>query len=125
MKPPGALRIVSTPTALLKPYGRPRITPITALGARKFTATTRRPFFDVCLTPTHTLICGIHDVSGLPWAATIPMVAFLVRIAILWPLSVYVKRLIIKQLKLYTRLQESSIALAKQTRQEHGDKSPQ
>ena len=126
MKLPSALRIVSTPTALLKPNSRLKITPMTALGARKFTATTRRPLLDVlCLTQTHTLICGIHDVSGLPWAATIPLVAFLVRIAILLPLYAYIKRLRAKQVKLFSRLQEASIALEKQIRQEHGDKSPQ
>ena len=52
---------------------------VSPLSARKFSASTRRPFLDECLLGTHTLISGVHNMTGLPWAATIPLTAFLAR----------------------------------------------
>ena len=88
MKPPSILRIVSRPTAFVKPYGPPKIGQIEVLNARRFTATPRRLFLDECLVQTHTFINGIHDMTGLPWAATIPLTALLVRVAMI-PVDTY------------------------------------
>ena len=125
MKPPIMFRIASRPIALLRPYHRPTMAPLAALSARKFSASTRRPFLDECLLGTHTLISGVHNMTGLPWAATIPLTAFLVRIFILLPLSVYTGRIRARMWRLYPRLVEARTAIEKDVRQQHGNKSQQ
>lgn len=107
----------------MKSYHRTIIGQIAPLNARRFTATPRRPFLDECLVQTHTLISGIHDVTGLPWAASIPLTAFLVRIVVLTPINVYSRGLREKQWKLFSRFEESRIATEKKIKQEHGKKS--
>lgn len=123
MKPPSVLRVLSRPTALLKPHHSPKIAQLPALDARKFTVTTRRPFLPECLSQTHTLISGLHGMTGLPWVATIPLFAFLVRTVIHLPLSAYCYKLKVKRLMLY---KESRIAVEeKNARLEDREKSPQ
>ena len=112
MKPPSVLRVLSRPTALLKPHHSPKIAQLPALDARKFTVTTRRPFLPECLSQTHTLISGLHGMTGLPWVATIPLFAFLVRTVIHLPLGAYCYKLEVKRLKLY---KESRIAVDSRT----------
>ena len=56
---------------------------------RKFHASPQRPFLDSCFSGTHAVITGIHGVSGLPWAATLPLTALLLRVAIIGPLITY------------------------------------
>lgn len=107
----------------MKSYHRTFIGQIAPLNAREFTATPRRPFLDECLVQTHTLISGIHDVTGLPWAASIPLTAILVRIVILTPISAYSRGLREKSWKLFSRFEESRIATEKKIKQEHGNKS--
>ena len=89
MKPAIMLRIASRPMSLLKPYHPPKIVPLATLSARNFTASTRRPFLDECLLGTHTLISGVHNMTGLPLAATIPLIAFLVRALTMLPTEKY------------------------------------
>lgn len=123
MKPPSVLRVLSRPTALLKPHHSPKIAQLPALDARQFTVTTRRPFLPECLSQTHTLISGLHGMTGLPWVATIPLFAFLVRTVIHLPLSAYCYNLKVKRLMLY---KESRIAVEeKNARLEDREKSPQ
>lgn len=127
MKSPIVLRIVSRPLLLdhLKPYQRPNLVQLAALNARKFSTTTRRPFLDECLALTHTLITGIHDTTGLSWAATIPLTAFLVRVVIVLPAHIYVTRVNSKRWLLGPRFELSRIAIEKKVRQDHRDKSEQ
>ena len=99
--------------------------PLAALSARKFSASTRRPFVDECLLGTHTLISGIHNLTGLPWAATIPLIAFLVKCLIMFPLNAYATRMIAKSHRLCPRLLETRTAVEKKVRQQHGNKSHQ
>ena len=125
MKPPIMLRIASRPVTLLKPYHRPKMTPSAALFARKFSASTRRPFVNECLLGTHSLISGIHNMTGLPWAATIPLIAFLVKICIMVPLNVYFSRMYDRSVRLCPRLIETRTAVEKRVGQQHRDKSHQ
>ena len=125
MKPPIMLRIASRPTLLLKPYHPPKRTPLAPLNARKFSASTRRPFLDACLLGTHTLISGVHNMTGLPWAATIPLIAFLVRVLTIFPTSAYAYRMYVRSWRLYPRLIEVRTAIEKNVRRQHGDKSQQ
>ena len=125
MKPPSVLRVMPRPKTSTRPYHRPKIGRIAALNARRFSATTpRRLFLDECLVQTHTFISGVHDMTGLPWAATIPLVAILVRIVILNPLHAYCNWAFEKQCKRFSQLEESRIAIEKKVQQQHGHKSP-
>lgn len=119
------LRTVSRPLYRLKPYHPPNIVQSAALNARKFSATTQRPFLDECLALTNTLITGIHDTTGLSWATTIPLSAFLVRVFLVLPANVYADRAVKRLWRLHPRLEESKTAIEKKVRQEHRDKSPQ
>ncbi|KAI4253212.1 MAG: hypothetical protein L6R42_007673 [Xanthoria sp. 1 TBL-2021] len=56
---------------------------------RFFHATPQPQFIDTCLSETHTLITGLHSVTGLPWAATLPLTALLIRFGLIAPLSTY------------------------------------
>ena len=125
MKPPIMLRFTSRPILLLKPHHPPKTAPLAALNARKFSASTRRPFLDACLLGTHTLISGVHNMTGLPWAATIPLIAFLVRALTMIPTSAYSYRMQVRSWILYPRLIEARTAIEKNVRRQHGDKSQQ
>lgn len=124
MRPPIVLRTLSRPLAHLKPYHPSNNVPA-ALTARKFSATTQRPFVDECLALTHTLITGIHDTTGLSWAATIPLTAFLARVLIVLPANVYANRVTAKLRRLHPRFEEFRTVIEKKVRQEHRDKSQQ
>ena len=119
------LRIALRPVFLLKSYHRPKMAPLATLSARKFSASTRRPFLDECLLGTHTLISGVHNITGLPWAATIPLIAFLARALTMLTFNAYASRSIERSRKLYPRLIETRTAIEKKVRQQHGDKSQQ
>lgn len=123
MKSRSIFRIVSRPTVFIKPYHQPKILQTATLNVRKFSATPRRPFLDECLVQTHTFISAIHDMTGLPWAASIPLVAVLVRLVILHPLHIYGGIVYERQVKLYFQLAESRIGLEKKIKQEHSNKS--
>ncbi|KAI4104112.1 MAG: hypothetical protein LQ339_003965 [Xanthoria mediterranea] len=59
------------------------------LSRRFFHVTSKTRFIDTCLSETHTLITGLHSVTGLPWAATLPLTALLIRFGLIAPLSTY------------------------------------
>ena len=56
---------------------------------RAFHASSPRLFLDECVYATHTVFTGIHSSTGLPWAATLPLVAVLVRLTITGPIAAY------------------------------------
>ena len=123
MKSPSIIRVVSRPTALVQPYHSPRMGQIASLNARKFSTTPRRLFLDECFVQTHTLLTGVHDMTGLPWAASIPLVAVLVRIVILHPLDIYASKVYGRQLKVSRHMLESKAAIEKKIQQVHRNKS--
>ena len=63
--------------------------------------------------------------TGLPWAATIPLIAFLVKTCIMVPLSVYFSRMYDRSVRLYPQLIQTRTAVEKRVGQQHGDKSHQ
>ena len=73
--------------------------PRTSKLTRDFSATPQRPLIDGCLIGTHTLITALHDSTGLSWAATIPLFAFLVRLVILTPVEAFGARAFEKRVK--------------------------
>lgn len=59
------------------------------LSRRFFHVTSKAQFIDTCLSETHTLITSLHSATGLPWAATLPLTALLIRFGLIAPLSTY------------------------------------
>ena len=82
-----------TATLKLRLSGSPHhihsINPRAFVPRRRFHASPQRPFLESCLTGTHALITGIHSATGLPWAATLPLTALLLRVTIIGPLTTY------------------------------------
>ena len=56
---------------------------------RKFHASPRKFFVAECIDQTQNLITGLHGITGLPWAFTLPLTAMLIRLGILGPLATY------------------------------------
>lgn len=61
--------------------------------SRAFHASSQHRFLDTCFGIVHTGLTGMHSFTGLPWWATIPCFALVVRTFILGPLTVYLYRL--------------------------------
>lgn len=59
---------------------------------RNFHVSPRRQLIAECVDQTQNLIIGLHSITGLPWAATLPLAAVLIRIGILGPLATYAHR---------------------------------
>ena len=89
MKSPLFFLVASRPIALLKTYHPPKFNQLTPSNTRKFSTTPRPQFLDECLMQTHSLITGIHDITGLPWAASTPLAALLIRVTIRLPTEAY------------------------------------
>lgn len=123
MTSPRIFRVASRPITLAKSHHPPKFNQVAPTNARKFSTTPRRQFLDECLVQTHSLLTGIHDISRLSWATSIPLVAFLVRIVILHPLGKYSRHVCRKQSKAYLQLSESRLALEKKIEREHRNKS--
>ena len=56
---------------------------------RRFHATPHPRLIDECLSGTHALIIGLHNVTGLSWSATLPLTAILIRTILIAPISTY------------------------------------
>ncbi|RAL09506.1 putative mitochondrial export translocase Oxa2 [Aspergillus homomorphus CBS 101889] len=61
------------------------------LQSRSFHSTKPNPFFAEVMSSSSWFFHGIHDISGLPWAYSIPLTALLVRTVIPLPLQMYTK----------------------------------
>ena len=78
------------------------------------------------LLQTHALISGIHDMTGLPWAASIPLAAFLAKTATIVLQTAYGAMLYRKRLDVWATHEATKIALErKKVEQEHKAMSPQ
>lgn len=56
---------------------------------RRFHPTGKAQFISEVLNLSSDLLHGVHSVTGLPWAASIPLTAFIVRMTVALPLQVY------------------------------------
>ena len=124
MKSSTIFRLISRPTALARPCHQRRIGPRTAKLSRDFSASPQRPFIDECLIGTHTVITAVHDSTGLSWAVTIPLLAFLVRIVILTPVEALSLGMYEKRSEVERQFEGSVSAIEKKVQQEHKDKNP-
>ena len=53
---------------------------------------TQSTLLDTCCSQTHEAICALHDITGLPWAVTLPLTAILLRSTIILPISIWSRR---------------------------------
>ncbi|CAG8978647.1 hypothetical protein HYALB_00009463 [Hymenoscyphus albidus] len=61
--------------------------------SRAFHASPRPRFLETFIAPTHTLFEGVHSLTGLPWAYSIPLTAIVIRSFITLPISMYTRRI--------------------------------
>ncbi|KAI9805493.1 MAG: hypothetical protein M1825_000744 [Sarcosagium campestre] len=67
---------------------------------RAFHSSPRRQVLEPILSSTHTVIEAIHSGSGLPWVASLPLTALLIRVIIVTPFTYYSRRVGQRQLAL-------------------------
>jgi inner membrane protein COX18 len=67
---------------------------------RAFHASPKPQFVDGLVSGTHEILSGIHSISGLPWAYTIPLAALGVRAVLILPLTLYTRRRLQRQASL-------------------------
>ncbi|KAI9829102.1 MAG: hypothetical protein M1832_000125 [Thelocarpon impressellum] len=60
---------------------------------------------EATLSTTHSLLSSLHSATGLPWSATLPLAALLIRLSITTPLTLYTRRSQQRQLSLQPLLQ--------------------
>ncbi|EKD16527.1 uncharacterized protein L3040_001263 [Drepanopeziza brunnea f. sp. 'multigermtubi'] len=70
------------------------------------------------INASHTALDGLHSLTGLPWAYSIPLFALLLRCTIILPISIYQRRAILKQASLLPLLQSWRHALQHETMRE-------
>lgn len=88
---------------------------------RGFHATSRRCFVDECLVQTHTLINGVHNLSELPWAASLPLTALLTGALVIFPFQCYSRKITTNLQRLAPSLEEAvRVAQVKATKANPG-----
>ncbi len=65
-----------------------------------FHTTPRLQWGSALMSDTHTILQNLHTTTELSWALTLPLSAFLVRLVIILPISLYTRRAQQKQLQL-------------------------
>ncbi|KAL4930663.1 putative mitochondrial export translocase Oxa2 [Aspergillus undulatus] len=58
---------------------------------RRFHQTRSAPFLNEALDAASGIVYGVHSASHLPWALSIPLTAFLVRMGVAFPLQIFYK----------------------------------
>ncbi|KAI9054083.1 hypothetical protein LZ554_001254 [Drepanopeziza brunnea f. sp. 'monogermtubi'] len=76
------------------------------------------------INASHTALDGLHSLTGLPWAYSIPLFALLLRCTIILPISIYQRRALLKQASLGPLLQSWRHALQHETIREAGHLGP-
>lgn len=67
---------------------------------RAFHATSHTRFLDVCFEQTYTILNGLHTLTGLPWALTLPLAGVGVRILLVGPFTIISNDVIRRRLAL-------------------------
>jgi mitochondrial inner membrane protein COX18 len=67
---------------------------------RAFHASPKPRLIHTLLSSTHDLFTGLHTITHLPWALTLPLSALLIRLSITLPLTLYTRRAQQRQLDL-------------------------
>lgn len=124
MKSFSLVRAIGGPNIRQFPHQYPlRSHKVSPLSTREFHITPPRRFLDECLIQTHTIINGLHDVTGLPWAGSIPLTGLVLAALIRLPISFYVRSIIRRQNELVPELAKYGDTLQKKIIQENVDKN--
>ena len=126
MKSPLISRVASRPITLANTHHPPKFNQVAPSNTHKFSTTPQRLFLDECLMQTHSLITGIHDITGLPWTASTPLATLLIRVTIRLPTETYCrKNSLQKSANSALSFQESKPFIEKKIkREQHRHKSP-
>lgn len=74
---------------------------------RRFHVTPQRPFVDHCQVQTHALISSLHDITGLPWAASIPLAAVVFGGIVMFPIDYSLRKQLQAQRLLVPQLEKA------------------
>lgn len=93
---------------------------------RRFHSSPLRRFLDLntCYALTHTALTGLHSVTGLSWAATIPCAALIIRGVILSPISIYTHKIRERRKPLRPLILAWAHIISRKVLQEHGKEGP-
>jgi len=74
---------------------------------RTFHASPRPQFVDpaLVLSSTHDFLNFLHSSTGLPWGATLPLIALIMRVSVILPVSIYSRRKLQKTAEMLPLLQ--------------------
>lgn len=93
---------------------------------RIFHSSALRRFLDLesCYAFTHTALTGLHSVTGLSWAATLPCTALIIRVVFLSPISIYTHKIRERRRLLRPLVLAWAHVIARKVLQEHGKEGP-
>jgi len=81
-------------------------------------------FIAECVDQTQHLIVGLHTLTGLPWAATLPLTAILIRLGILGPLATYAHVKSNQRREIYPLFYAWEHAIRRKVLREHSAQGP-
>ena len=91
---------------------------------RNFHASPAKHFIAECVDQTQNLIIGLHSITGLPWAATLPLTAILIRLGVLGPLATYAHIKSNQRRDIYPLVYAWQHAIRKRVLREHSAQGP-
>ncbi|KAG0645949.1 Cytochrome c oxidase assembly [Hyphodiscus hymeniophilus] len=91
---------------------------------RSFHASPQPQFVEASVSAAHSVFEGLHSITGLPWAYTIPLAALAIRTSIVLPVSIYSRRNLQKQVALAPLMAAWQHPLRKETMKEVGHLGP-
>ncbi|KAI9793544.1 MAG: hypothetical protein M1816_007977 [Peltula sp. TS41687] len=89
-----------------------------------FHSTPNRPFIEPAIVATHHLLELVHTNTGLPWIASLPIGALIIRTVFTTPLSIYSQRILQRQAALSPLIQAWQHQIRRQVIAEAGTLGP-
>ncbi|KUJ06604.1 uncharacterized protein LY89DRAFT_565026, partial [Mollisia scopiformis] len=96
-----------------------------AVPSRPLRSNSQRQFVTEAINASHTALQSVHDLSGLPWALSLPLFALVLRTTFILPLSIYQRRAAQRQVQLEPLIQAWRFTLQKQAMKQYGHLGPQ
>ena len=117
-------RTIPRPTTPLLPVIRIKSSTGILSCQRVFHSSPRHLLLEQCLETTHTVITGLHSATGLPWAATIPLTAAMIRLTIIGPIAAYGQVISQRRMKIFPLLYAWRVAISRNIMKAHGAEGP-
>jgi inner membrane protein COX18 len=112
------------PNLSQRPFRLSISTTILPVNQRNFHASPPQHFIAECVDQTQHLIVGLHTLTGLPWAAALPLTAILIRLGILGPLAAYAHIKSYQRREIYPLIYAWEHAIRRKVLREHGAQGP-